>query len=127
MNPLLYSVGDDSTPTTRIWLDYSSDEVPEWLSVTTANEVYTDSESSFDLVFEAEALPEGVAGRSAHLVFVQEGAKLEVFVSQGESSGIHAVVTKVENNAPAYNLAGQRVNNGYKGIVVKGSKKFVNK
>lgn len=32
-----------------------------------------------------------------------------------------------QNNAPAYNVGGQRVNQGYKGLVIKGGKKLIQK
>jgi hypothetical protein len=79
------------------------------------------------MVFAADALPEGVTGREAHLKFEQWGAKLEVNVTQGEATGISVTVKKVENNTPAYNLAGRRVNSGYKGLVIKNGRKFMNK
>ena len=51
--------------------------------------------------------------------------------NEDESSEVDAVnhlkIPFVENNAPMYNLAGQRVNNDYKGVVVKNGKKFINK
>ena len=65
--------------------------------------------------------------RSCTLVLYQEGARLIVTVSQGGGSGINTVVTKIDNNAPAYNVAGQRVNNNFKGLVVKDGKKYMNK
>ena len=40
--------------------------------------------------------------------------------------GASALVDK-NVDAPAYNLAGQRVNDAYKGIVVKNGKKYMNK
>lgn len=126
--PMLYSVdGDTGEPKTRLFLDeVEGNEVPSWLTVGFANEVYTENESSFDLVFQAEASTEA---RSCTLVFMQEGAKLEVTVSQaaGSGSGISTVVSKIDNNAPAYNVAGQRVNKNFKGLVVKDGRKFMNK
>ena len=46
----------------------------------------------------------------------------------GVASGINGVKTEVGNNenAPMYNLAGQRVNKSFKGIVIQDGKKFVN-
>lgn len=125
----MFSTSDDAgNPATALWLAEDSEEIPEWLTVGFANEVYTSEDYSFDLVFQADALPEGVSGRTASLKFEQWGAKLEVTVSQGETAGIS--VTKVSNqsaNAAVYNLAGQRVNNSFKGLVVKGGKKYLNK
>ena len=92
-----------------------------------ANEDY-DENYTFDLVFAADALPEGVEGRKATIVFMQEGARLEVTVTQGAASGVE-VTTKTVKTAetPAFNLAGQRVNKDFKGLVVKDGKKFMNK
>jgi hypothetical protein len=115
---------------TRLFLDenVADNEIPEWLKVSIADEVYTDDEQSFNLVFSAEALPEGVEGRQANLVFMQEGAQLKVTVSQGETTGISATKTVIKtDNAQMFNVAGQRVNKGYKGLVIKNGRKFMNK
>lgn len=46
----------------------------------------------------------------------------------GEATAIQGIVTdKADNNAPAYNLAGQRVADNYHGIIIKGGKKYLNK
>ena len=42
-------------------------------------------------------------------------------------TGINGVQVEESNNAPAYNLAGQKVAASYKGIVIKNGKKFVQK
>ena len=44
-----------------------------------------------------------------------------------EVSGVSAVTVDQLKNAPAYNVAGQRVNQGYKGLVIKGGKKLIQK
>lgn len=45
-----------------------------------------------------------------------------------EATAIASVeAAEAEDNAPAYNVAGQRVQNGYKGIVIKKGKKFLQK
>ena len=114
---------------TRLYLDETieGNDIPEWLAVGFANEDY-DENYTFDLVFAADALPEGVEGRKATIVFMQEGARLEVTVTQGAASGVE-VTTKTVKTAetPAFNLAGQRVNKDFKGLVVKDGKKFMNK
>lgn len=43
----------------------------------------------------------------------------------GQATGISAIAAEANTNAPAYNVAGQRVNQGYKGLVIKGGKKYV--
>ena len=47
-------------------------------------------------------------------------------VFEGETiSGISNITADQMKNAPAYNVAGQRVNEGYKGLIIKGGKKIV--
>lgn len=108
---------------TRLWLDDSSD-APEWLTFGIANEDYEDA-FTFDLVFEAEALPAGMTNRSAELVFVQEGAKLTVKVTQGEGTGITSTVTKTATTGKTYNLSGRQVKAGQKGLIIRDGKKFI--
>lgn len=44
----------------------------------------------------------------------------------GQPTGINGVVSaKADVNAPVYNLAGQRVNNNFKGIAIQNGKKFI--
>lgn len=46
----------------------------------------------------------------------------------GEATAIQGVVAdRADSDAPAYNLAGQRVADNYRGIVIKGGKKYLNK
>ena len=49
---------------------------------------------------------------------------VSTFPGVGEVTAIEAVKTVEQNDAPAYNLAGQRTTGSYKGIVIKGGKKF---
>jgi hypothetical protein len=58
--------------------------------------------------------------------YVKEGAGTEPHVF-GEGAGIENVVKNAKTSAVIYNLAGQRVSNGFKGIVIKDGKKMVNK
>lgn len=43
------------------------------------------------------------------------------------STGISNITVTTADNAPAYNLAGQKVNGSYKGIVIKNGKKMIRK
>lgn len=43
------------------------------------------------------------------------------------SAGINDIKNDVDKNAPKYNLAGQRVDSNYKGVVIQNGKKFMNK
>ena len=61
---------------------------------------------------------------------VENSASLAKFYSLGDHSGSTTGITSVKNeaagnNAPMYNLAGQSVDKGYKGIVIKNGKKIV--
>ena len=75
-----------------------------------------------------------------NILLVYEGKKIKVsnafhpgnmrfpitsqFPGVGEVSAVEAVKTVEQNNTPAYNLAGQRTTAGYKGIIIKGGKKY---
>ena len=48
-------------------------------------------------------------------------------VVPGSSTGISNITTSEADKAPAYNLAGQKVNAAYKGIVIKNGKKMIKK
>lgn len=51
-----------------------------------------------------------------------------IYSLNGETSAIDAVTAETANgNAPAYDLAGQRVGKSYKGIVIKNGRKYVQK
>ena len=43
------------------------------------------------------------------------------------STGINSVDADADDNAPAYNIAGQRVNKSHKGIIIKNGHKYLNK
>ncbi len=47
------------------------------------------------------------------------------FTKTAEPSGIDAVKADANADAPAYNLAGQKVADGFKGLVIKNGKKFM--
>ena len=109
-------------------------ELPEWISLDIENEVYTDDEYSFDLVVTADPLTsasgaprkEAAAGRTAEFTVFQPGAKLDITVTQGTVTGISDVkVTKTATDGKVYNIAGQRLNNNAKGLIVKDGKKFI--
>jgi hypothetical protein len=75
-----------------------------------------------------------------NILLVYEGKKIKVtnafhpgkmpfqivstFPGVGEVAAVEAVKTVEQNDAPAYNLAGQRTAAGYKGIVIKNGKKY---
>ena len=50
-----------------------------------------------------------------------------IYSLNGVVSGVDNITVDKNVDAPAYNVAGQRVNDAYKGIVVKNCKKYLNK
>lgn len=62
-------------------------------------------------------------------LFVPGTSTAKGFSFGGNTTAIENIesVKSIDNNAPAYNLAGQRVSRNYRGIVVRGGKKFINK
>ena len=46
-------------------------------------------------------------------------------VTAGTSTGINNITTSAADNAPIFNLAGQKVGKGYKGVVIKAGKKMI--
>lgn len=50
-----------------------------------------------------------------------------IYSLNGVVSGVDNITVEQNVDAPAYNVAGQRVNDAYKGIVVKNGKKYLNK
>lgn len=130
VDPMLRSVDADKNPSYRLFVESINvdgeevEEVPEWLHVGVANEDY-EKGNEYDLVFEAEALPSEVAGRSVAITFFQEGAQLKVTVSQGETAGVQTVVTSSKAaNGKLFDLSGRQVN-GKKGLIVRDGKKFI--
>lgn len=122
-----YIFPDSRTP------NYTVEGLPGWLTVegNFDNNYNTDNAWINILSLQAEPLPEGVAGRKAELTIVSEyGARSEIVtVVQGDATSITTIDNKSEGtgNGTAYNLAGQRVNSAYTGVVIDGGKKIIRK
>lgn len=124
--PYLCSVDSDGSYTTRLFLEDDS-EIPDWLEVGYANEDYSDG-WGFDLVVTAEALPSGTDSRTGTFRLYQEGAYLDITVTQTEDSGISTTVADASGasayvdgdnivisgaqGAELYSVAGQKVGEG---------------
>lgn len=69
------------------------------------------------------------SGHKAYLVVPEAKAKIAyIFNRDGETTGISKTFTtdsKPQNNKPLYNLAGQRVDENYKGVVVQDGRKYI--
>lgn len=104
---------------------YSNDEEDEWVSCE-ADDTYAEK-GIMVFYFKAEALPEGVEGRSCVLNIDLQGKTIEIPVVQGDVDT--AVESLPVNNkmGSIYNIAGQRVNAAQKGVFIQNGKKFVNK
>ena len=82
-------------------------------------------QDGFYKAFDGKTIP----AKCAYLE-VANSANSAKFFSLGDHSGSTTGITSVKNeaagnNAPMYNLAGQLVDKGYKGIVIKNGKKIV--
>ena len=52
----------------------------------------------------------------------------QLYSLNGQTTNINNITTDATlENAPAYNLAGQKVGKAYKGVVIKAGKKFIQK
>ena len=127
VEPMLFSVDEETQEyTTRLFVDEDV-EVPEWLTMEIANEKYDEEDISFDLKFSADALPAGTQGRSAVIPVWQEGAQLVITVTQGNANGISTTVTSSKvTGDKLYRLNGMQAR-GQKGIVVAKNRKYVAK
>ena len=83
----------------------------------TKNEV-----SGFKLVKNGVVIP----AKKGYLLISNAGAK-EFFAFEGETTGISTVETAPATDGNVYNMAGQRVSKNYKGLVIVGGKKYLNK
>lgn len=78
--------------------------------------------SGFKLVKSGVVIP----AKKGYLLISNAGAK-EFFAFEGETTGISTVETAPATDGNVYNMAGQRVSKNYKGLVIVGGKKYLNK
>ena len=50
---------------------------------------------------------------------------MEAYYAEGGTEGVKTITTAATTNAALYNLAGQRVDNSFKGLVIKNGQKFI--
>lgn len=121
------------------WADnYDFEGIPEWLSVK-VDPTYYEYETKEGSIrglhlvwFEAEALPSDIKGREATIdvVSTRFGFKAErsIHVVQGTVSPDaieNVAANSTSTKAVTYNLAGQKVGKGFKGLMVKDGKKLI--
>lgn len=64
---------------------------------------------------------------AADALYVPAGSYIVFKVEYGETTGISNVAVKNNTNGAIYNLAGQKVSESYKGVVIKNGRKYVQK
>lgn len=112
---------------------YYAKDMPEWITSLDVDDSSYESSSVNIINVTCEALPEGVKGRKATLYLEGRGvtSELPIIVVQGDvdDTAIDAIkaAADIKTNAALFNMAGQRVNNSFKGLVIKDGKKFMNK
>ena len=80
-----------------------------------------------DIVWKLEDNTESLINQTgAENFYVKEGAGTSPYIF-GTDAGIHSVALDNRVSTAIYNLAGQRVSKDYKGIVVKGGRKYLAK
>jgi hypothetical protein len=112
--------------------NYFIDDMPDWITDYVIEEDREGDEASgFTFVsFTVEPLPAGMNSRSATVHISGKGfmSKPITIVQGNGESGINTIKSDIRNaKAAIFNVAGQRVNNNYKGLVVKDGCKFMNK
>lgn len=91
-----------------------------------AGDWFISSDNNF---YRAKGTESMKATRALFRATTAEAAAKGLTISiDGEATAIQGIVTdKADSDAPAYNLAGQRVADNYRGIIIKGGKKYLNK
>lgn len=132
------------------WFDDEAEDVnyeviglPDWITNYTVDSSLFDSYGGLNIVsFVAEPLPEGVAGRYAVVKVVGQEVEMNgetkysamsdnILIVQGDvdvdAASVKNVSVAKKSNAVFYNLAGQQVNDSFKGIVIRNGKKMIRK
>ena len=74
------------------------------------------------------AIEEGQALTNLTGVIIPYNSQIEIApISSDISAGISSVEAETETTAPAFNVAGQRVDSSYKGVVIRNGKKLMQK
>ena len=97
------------------------------LGTTTAIAKNKDAELSFKNIAEGSYFQfEMLSTNNAAACYIDD---IEVSLTKAPSTGVEQIANSQKQmaNSQTYNLAGQRVNNGYKGLVIKNGKKMINK
>lgn len=77
--------------------------------------------------FAQVASGQDIPAKKGYIVLNSSSAAKYAIDFDGEATGIHTIEAASAANAIMYNLAGQRVDKAYKGIVIVNGKKYLNK
>lgn len=102
-------------------------DLPSWIKLQLKED--TGSEMGFATIvqLDVEALPAGVDSREATIRFAYPGAYLDYHLTQHLATGVTVVEASEAggDDAPVYNMMGQRVHAGAKGLLIKNGKKVL--
>ena len=102
-------------------------DLPSWIKLKLKED--TGSEMGFATIvqLDVEALPAGVDSREATIRFAYPGAYLDYHLTQRLTTGVTVVEASEAggDDAPVYNMMGQRVHAGAKGLLIKNGKKVL--
>ena len=85
----------------------------------------TDVQWYLDYTVEGKTMENLIDAEGTKNFYVKEGAGTDIYEFGTDPSGISTVVVNNNANNVIYNIAGQRVNKAFKGIVVKNGNKYV--
>lgn len=114
-------------PATEEAADFTTDLLISDGKVTTADGLYyafatVNGKSGFKVLADGLTIP----AKKGYLKLTAANAKGFFELEGGDATGISEIEAETtDDNAAIYNLAGQRVGKGYKGIAIKNGKKFV--
>lgn len=69
----------------------------------------------------------GVSIPAGKAYFTASSGAKAFFIGMGETTGINIETIKTNSKAPMFNIAGQKIDAGYKGIVIQNGRKFISK
>lgn len=110
---------------------YTVTGAADWVrSITADAQTYKDYGITL-LTFKCDALPEGVSGRKCSLTIhgkgVQSTYPIEILQGDATPTGVTGVTVTPAADGATYNVAGQRVADNARGLVIRGGKKYLNK
>lgn len=123
--PGAYITGYGSAPTFNIGTDWTTYEIPEAI----VDKVGGSEDFEFQsIAFDLTMINSEISTSTSNVV---QFRNVKVMVSEateaGEETGIKTVYELTKNGWVRYNLAGQKVDKSYKGIVIENGKKFIQK